>query len=212
MLDAMKGSWRIAVAAAIAATALVCFVPSAAASGLTNGGFENGDLSSWSTASIGAGIWTVYSGTGPLPLSGNSVRLPPDGTFAAVTDQSGPGTNVLYRDLVLPATPTQIRFILYYKNEAAVFCTPATLDSGGECNQQYRVDILASGSDPFSLDPGDVLQTLFVTQPGDPLKKLAKMTFTLPGLDDTVMLRFAEVDNQSFFQAAVDKVTYPFTD
>lgn len=75
-------------------------------------------------------------------------------------------------------------------------------------NQQYRVDLLKPTAAPFSVEPGDILATVFRTKPGDP----PALTPTLQVFDlssfagSTVRLRFAEVDNLSMFQAGVDAV------
>src|SRR2546430_1416168 len=54
-----------------------------------NGNFETGDFTGWSTVEAGLGRWVVYTGT-TLPDSGNTVPAPPEGVFAASTDQTGP--------------------------------------------------------------------------------------------------------------------------
>ena len=54
--------------------------------------------------------------------------------------------------------------ILYYKNSASVFCNPTgvILDETADlCDQMYTVDILREGADPFSIDPGDIVKTVF---------------------------------------------------
>ena len=75
-------------------------------------------------------------------------------------------------------------------------------------NQQYRVDLIKPSAPIDSVAAGNVLRNLFQTQPGDPNPK----GYTLIATDisafagQTVRLRFAEVDNQGFFNAAVDNV------
>ena len=88
------------------------------------------------------------------------------------------------------------------------FATQPTLDYTSFPNQQYRVDVLRATADPFSTAPGDVLATIFQTQPGDPISLApTPISFDLsPFAGMTVRLRFAEVDNQLFFQASVDNV------
>jgi hypothetical protein len=91
-----------------------------------------------------------------------------------------------------------------------LFCSPGTFEfrDNSLCNQQYRVDILRENANPYSLSSHDVLATLFQTQPGDPAQMPPTfMAFDLAGLNrTTVMLRFAEVDNQAQFHAGVDDV------
>jgi hypothetical protein len=206
-----RGSWRTAVAASLAVTACLLFVPAAGAANIRNGGFEEGNFQGWTVADKGeAGSWFVYSGTA-TPLNSIPVVAPPEGTFAAVTDQFGPGAHVLYQTLKLGTEGAQVlSFTLYYRNLAREFCTPSSLDSTGEegCNQQYRVDILRKGADPFSVSSNDVLRTLFRTEVGDPLTLgPTPMSFKLTHLHGKVILRFAEVDTETFFNASVDDVT-----
>ena len=199
------------MAATVAVTAFLLFVSAAGAAGIRNGGFEEGNFQGWTVADKGeAGSWFVYSGT-TTPVTGDPVDAPPGGTFAAVTDQIDTGAHVLYQTLKLGTEGAQVlSFNLYYLNHATEFCTPSSLDSTGEegCNQQYRVDILRKGADPFSVSSNDVLRTLFRTEVGDPLTLgPTPMSFKLTHLHGKVILRFAEVDNQTFFNASVDDVT-----
>jgi hypothetical protein len=59
-----------------------------------------------------------------------------------------------------------------------------------------------------SVAPGDILATVFQTKVGDPLTLApTPITFDLtPFAGTTVRIRFAEVDNQLFFNASVDSV------
>jgi hypothetical protein len=179
-----------------------------------NGGFETGDFSDWRRANrseVGEiGNWFVYSGT-ESPLFGMFILpAPPEGDFAATTDQFGPGSHVLYRNIKLaPGMRHELSFYLYYHNFNNRFFTPNTLDDAlYRRNQQYRVDVLKPTANPFSVDPDDILATIFRTEVGDP-NELAPtlLTFGLTRFaGKTVRLRFAEVDNQTYFLASVDKV------
>jgi len=103
-----------------------------------------------------------------------------------------------------------ISMILYYKNRASVFCNPTglTLDETADpCDQMYTVDILRDGADPFSIDPADIVKTVFRTSPSSPSgMSPTKFSVTLSGVGN-VILRFGEVDNQNYFNASVDNVT-----
>lgn len=132
-----------------------------------------------------------------------------------MTDQFSPGSHVLYQDFVVPvgvssATLTFERFV----QNAATFVNGAQgLDFTGAPNQQARVDILLASASPFSVTAGDVLQNVFQTNPGDP----AMSGYTTVSADltsvfasrggQTLRLRFAEVDNQLFFNFGVDNVS-----
>src|SRR4029453_17823805 len=85
---------------------------------------------------------------------------------------------------------------------------PNTLDFREFPNQQYRVDILRSTALPNSMNPADILLSVFRTDAGDPATLApTRVTADLTRFrGQTVKLRFAEVDNLGFFQAGVDDV------
>jgi hypothetical protein len=179
---------------------------------VVNGGFETGTFSGWTVVnqegSFPDGSWYVYSGT-TTPVSFFSIAAPPGGTFAATTDQNGAGSHVLYQDVALEAGFSHVlSFDLYYENQNGAFATPDTLDFNVFPNQQYRVDVLRPTADPFSVAPADVLATVFRTQVGDsPTLDPTRITFDLSAFaGTTVRIRFAEVDNQFYFQGSVDNV------
>jgi hypothetical protein len=201
-----------AVRTAILAVVLTLAVPGVSgAATVANGGFETGTFSGWTVVNQpggGAGSWFVYSGT-TSPLSGFPIAAPPGGTFAATTDQFGPGSHVLYQDVALEAGFSHVlSFDLYYSNNAGAFATPSTLDFNVFPNQQYRVDVLRPTADPFSVAAADVLATVFRTEQGDPLVLApTRVTFDLSAFaGTTVRIRFAGVENVFFFQASVDDV------
>jgi hypothetical protein len=102
----------------------------------------------------------------------------------------------------------ELSFYLYYRNRAGDFFTRNTLDFRVFPNQQYRVDLLRPKADPFTVNPDVIRARLFRTEVGDP-NRLAPTLYTFDltrFAGKTVRLRFAEVDNQSFFQASVDRV------
>ena len=182
------------------------------AANVSNGDFESGDFSGWKVAnrreSGFEGDWFVYSGT-TSPLNGFTVATPPQGDFAATTDQSDPGSHVLYRNIKLEAGMNHtLSFYLYYVNDNGEFITPNTLSFAREDNQQYRVDLMKPKSKPFSMKNDAIRENLFRTDVGDPnTLGPALMLFDLtPYAGKTVRLRFAEVDNQGNFLASVDDV------
>jgi hypothetical protein len=175
-----------------------------------NGGFETGDFSRWKQAnqSGGSGRWFVYSGT-TSPLSFSTIAAPPQGNFAATTDQEIPGSHVLYRNIKLAAGQKHIlSFFLYYENDADEFVPRHKLDYTVFPNQQYRVDLLRPKANPFTVNSDKILRTLFRTKVGDPNKRGPQLrTYNISQYAGrTVRLRFAEVDNQDNFLASVDRV------
>jgi len=158
----MKTSTRVtvstlaAVLLGLAATSSVHAIPV-----IANGGFESG-LTSWTRVDQLGSEGTFFSQSGTLsPVNGNPVPAPPEGSMAAMTDAQGPGSHVLYQDLVATADAAALRFALFIGNRASLFATPASLDfSTPTLNQQARVDILKNTSDPFSVTATDVLLNL----------------------------------------------------
>jgi hypothetical protein len=183
---------------------------------ITNGGFESG-FSGWTRADqVGSeSTWLLQTGTAS-PVNGFTVPAPPEAVTAAMTDAQGPGTHVLYQDFTVPLTMNvaTFQFDLYINNHASAFFSPNTLDfSTPTLNQQFRVDIITTSADPFSVSVGDVLMNLYQTQPGNPLVSGyltigADLTSLFAShLGQTLRLRFAEVDNVNFFNAGIDRVS-----
>jgi hypothetical protein len=192
--------------------------PAIAAPLILNGGFEAG-LTSWLTADQPGSDGTFFLQTGTSsPLNGIPVPAPPGGVRAAMTDQQGPGSHLLYQDFVVPVgvTSATLSFDLFVNNLADAFFLPSppTLDfTTPAANQQARVDLLMGSSGLFSVAPGDVLQNLYQTDPGDPLTAgYFTTTIDLTALlasraGQTLRLRFAEVDNVLNFNLGVDNVS-----
>ncbi|MEX1254631.1 MAG: Ig-like domain-containing protein [Dehalococcoidia bacterium] len=177
---------------------------------------------------------------GPLPKgkeggggSGSTVEPPPEGETAAMSDQDGPSSSVLYQCVDIPAgASAELSFQLYLLNVEGKgdgeYHTPPTLDpflGGGKpqgqafplgngkpgANQQFRADIVSTAGmdgDPFTLASGDVLMNVYQTDPGDPNESgYDPVTADLSALaGQSVCIRFALVDNQFFFNAGVDDV------
>ncbi|HSI80553.1 MAG TPA: hypothetical protein VK919_07880 [Solirubrobacterales bacterium] len=185
------------------ATVLLVAGGASLASGLGNGGFENGNLKGWKKDSRGAGKWKVYSGTGEI------VPEPPQGNYAAVSVQNNPSSNVLHRTLRLKKGVRNIlKLRVYYTNEAERFATPRSLSHRRRPNQQYRIDLIKPEAGLRSMKKKHILVNIFRTKVGDPLsiqpRKIEKNISRFNGRE--VRLRIAQVDNQSFFSAAVDAV------
>ena len=182
---------------------------------ITNGTFETGDLSGWTVVNeTGFGSWSIQSGTSS-PSIGFSVPPPPEGMYAAMTDEFGPESTIMYQDFVVPTTVTSaiLSFDLYINNHAGNFFSPASLSTADFPNQQMRIDITTSSADPFSVDPADVLQNIYQTMPGDPAVSgytsiSTDLTSLLSSyLGETLRLRFAQVETEYFFNTGVDEVS-----
>jgi len=211
----MKASTGFTVSTLAAAVIGFAAVPPAhAIPSITNGGFESG-LAGWSRVDqLGSeGTFALQSGTSS-PVNGDPVPAPPGGTNAAMTDAQGPGSHVLFQDFVVTPGNATLSFALFIGNRANAFFTPNTLAfDTPTLNQQARVDIMTSGSNPFSVAAADVLLNLFQTSLGDPLiSGYTTHTTNVSALfaahvGETLRLRFAEVDNVFTFQVGVDNVS-----
>jgi hypothetical protein len=123
---------------------------------------------------------------------------PPQGKFAAVTDMSGPGTRILYRDLRLEGRFT-LQVTVFYAGTGP-FSSPTTLAYDTlKANQQFRIDLMEPSAPIDSVAKGDVLANIYHTSPGDPARRQP----TEVSLDvsawagQTVRLRLAGADNQA---------------
>ncbi len=192
----------------------------AQAQSLTNGGFESG-LTGWTRLDQNGSDGTFFAQSGGTsPVNSFPVMSPPEGTQAAMTDAGAGGSHVLYQDFVVPSgvQNASLRFDAFI-NSGDHFFVPANLDwaatnrAGGlTLNQQARADIMTTAADPFSVGSGDILLNLFQTRPNDSLTAgyttvptdITTLLAAHPG--ETLRLRFAEVDNVSYFNFGVDNV------
>ena len=200
--------------ALIAVSMAVLAAPAAAhAAIVTNGDFETGSLSGWQTQNTGSG-WFAYSGTAS-PTNALPIAAPPQGSFAAVTDQVRQGTRILYQDVALePGQTHTLSLYVYYKSNSPI-AHPATdsLDYFVVPNQQYRIDVMKPSAPLTSINPADILLPIFRTATGDPTTLApTMMTADLtPFAGQTVRLRFAEVDGAGYFNASTDAVSIAST-
>ncbi len=113
---------------------LVALVPGrAAAATVVNGDFESGTLNGWQAHSANeAGNWFAYQGT-EAPFAHNLTRQPlqppPQGTYAAISEEADPDTLTLSQEVTVPAgTSSQLSLLAYYNSyEPIAVPTPDTL-------------------------------------------------------------------------------------
>jgi hypothetical protein len=203
-----------------AAVLLLIAANGAAAATVVNGDFESGTLNGWHVhKAIEAGDWFAYKGTVPPIGSKRSnahpLQPPPQGTYAAITDEANPDTLVLYQDIVLEAGQSHRLSLLAYYNsyEPIAVPTPDTLSVdenslAGQRNQQFRIDVMKPNAPLESIDPADILRTLFATKPGDakdmPPTRLTVDLSEFAG--QTVRLRIANAVHEEVFNAGVDAI------
>jgi PEP-CTERM motif len=196
-------------------------LPGQAAQLITNGGFEPG-FTGWVQVDQLGSDSSWFSQTGATsPVLGDPVPAPPQGSSAAMTDGGGPGSKVLYQDFTVSASAASflLSFQVYLNNQAAAFSTPASLDfSTPALNQQFRVDIISTAADPFSVAGSDILQAIYQTSIGDPLTSgyntiTADVTALLnANVGQTLRLRFAQADNVNIFHTGIDDVSLASAD
>ncbi|MGN6663204.1 MAG: hypothetical protein ACTHK6_03180 [Solirubrobacterales bacterium] len=221
-----RASARVQILLATCAAISVFLVAPASAGAATvlNGDFETGNLSGWQVLDNPSGAgqtgsWFAYSGTSS-PLSLSTVPAPPAGNYAAITDQEFVGTHILYQDVALePNWTHELSMTVYYVSKAPLVTPmPDTLSSGGgeggpPPNQQYRIDVMKPTASPESVNPEDILATVFATGTGSP-QQLGPAQYTAnltPFAGQTVRLRLAEVDNEGPLHAGVDSVAIQST-
>jgi len=205
-----------AILASIASIALLA-PGGAGAATIVNGNFETGTLSGWNVTNsppppATTGNWFAYFGTASpfSPIGGSPVPPPPAGQFAAISDQGGPGLHILYQDVALePSYTHTLSMLVYYESQAALITpSPNTLSFESTANQQYRIDVMRPTANIESVNPADILATVFATKTGDP-QNLGPTLLTAnltPFAGQTIRLRLAEVDNQLFLRGGADSI------
>jgi hypothetical protein len=190
----------------------------AAAANVVNGDFETGTLAGWHVQRVtAAGNWFAYQGTsepiaanrGPLP------QQPPQGTFAAISDELNPETLILYQDVALPPGRSETLSLLAYFDSTKPIAIPpsGTLSVDGEvlegnANQQYRIDVMRPEAPLESIDPADVLRPVFHAAPGTKKMMPTRLTADLGAFaGQTVRLRFAVAAHEELLTAGVDAVS-----
>lgn len=205
---------------AVPATALLCLLagPLAAAPVelITNGGFETGDFTGWTVTDLagGSGSFFVDDADGFTPFSGLPTVGPAAGAFAAVSDQTGPGTHALVQSFVVPlgASSVLLSFDMFVNDsDGGPIVDPIGLDHTGPPNQHARVDLLTAAAGAFDTGAG-VISNLYTGVDPQALNPnpYTPYLFDITGLvtpGGTYQIRFGETDNQLFLNQGVDNVS-----
>lgn len=222
----VRSGSAILLALCLAGTALLAPAGAGAAT-VVNGDFETGNLNGWSVYRTGeTGGWFAYKGDkgNGDPIAKQRGRIypqpPPQGTYAAISDQISATTTILSQEVALaPGLNHRLGLLAYYDSEVPIAVpSPDTLSVddaqlGGQPNQQFRIDVMRPGSPIESLVPTDILSTAFSTQPGAP----TSMAPTWVSADlsafagQTVRLRIVNAAHEELLTAGVDAVAIDST-
>lgn len=184
-----------------------------AANLIVNGDFETGDYTGWSAnvqANSGGGLDVVANNGGNAPRSNLSYAQNTNGgRFFSISDQNGGGSYSLTQSFTLAASTTvTISFDHFANNYAGVTIADGRDFTTGP-NQNAVVDLLIGGADPFSNLASDVVAVLY--GPGSDSfnnpNPWTSYSSTLTLAAGSYTLRFAETDNQFFFNQGVDNVS-----
>jgi hypothetical protein len=200
--------WLIALTVAIALAAMSVAVGSAAT--VTNGDFESGNLSGWTATDDGGGNggWSATaSGTSTCSGSTNA----PDGSYAGLWDMSFISWGILTQDVTVPAGGVLSVNYAYANNGGGWVQDGTDAFDLGASNQWIRIDVISSTAARDTLDPADILATIFDSQTGSPALSQGWVTGTASlaaFAGQTVTFRVATANDQGCLPVWVDDLTF----
>jgi uncharacterized repeat protein (TIGR01451 family) len=159
-----------------------------------NGGFETGTFTNWfKTNSTTAGDWVINNGT-YVPPGSDGTSQPFAGNYSALSEQTGPGTHVLYQDVTIPsgASSATLTWVDRIHNHGSQFTTTS---------QYFHAEIRGTNN--------TVLQVAFTTKPGDPLiTNWVARSFDLSSyIGQKIRVAFVESDSLGFFNVGLDNIS-----
>lgn len=178
---------------------------------LTNGGFETGNFSGWSTNTLSGsngliGVSNTAAG-GALPYTGTGTggaAGPASGSYYAFVDQGGPGGYEAWQSFsVSPNATVTYSFDLFSRDSSgAAPLNPTFFGQGGlgaEAAQYVRVDILDS--------MGSVLANLALEGSVGAYQNYSGDISSVVAAGGTFSFRFRHFDNQLFYHTALDNAS-----
>lgn len=202
--------------ASFLAAASMMAAGSAQATLLTNGDFETGGFTGWTVTNLAgsSGSWFIDTPGTTTPVSGFATAANAvGGSFYAVTDQTGPGTHALTQSFtVAPGASSVIFSFQMFANDqsgSAPIVNAAGLTHTAGANQHVRVDLLTGAATAFDTGAGVLANFFLGDDAGVNPNPYTSYSFDISSLvagGGTFQVRFAEVDNQSFYHMGVDNV------
>jgi hypothetical protein len=179
---------------------------------ITNGNFELGSLTGWSQSNSGSGNFTVDNVASSTPISAHSTMGNANGGgFYAVSDQTGPGVHALFQSFTVTAGASSVilSYDFFANNYGGSMINNGGLNTNSP-NQHARIDLMIGGAPVLDTGAG-VLNSFFIgstslLKPGAFLFNSFDIT-SLVSAGGTFTIRFAEADNQSYFNLGVDNVS-----
>lgn len=209
----------IHITGALLALGLSCNAHSAPV--LTNGDFEIGTFAGWTVVDLAgsSGTWFIDTPGTTSPTSGFTTSPNPSGgSFYAVTDQGGPGTHALLQSFSTASGVTSaiLTFQMFANDQSGVapIINAAGLTHTSGANQHARVDLLSGSASPFDTGAGVLANFYLGDDVGVNPNPYTSYSFDITSLvsaGGTFQIRFAETDNQLFYQVGVDNVQIDVT-
>jgi hypothetical protein len=174
---------------------------------ITNGGFETGDYTGWTSNTLagsnGSISVTNLTAGSALPHSGQAAAGPAGGQYYSSVDQGGAGGYEVYQAFSVPANSlVNYSFDLFARDgSGAAPLNPTFFGEGGlsaQAAQYVRVDILDS--------MGGVLQNLALLGSNGGYQNFAGDLTGLLGAGGNFTFRFRHFDNQFFYHTTIDNV------
>lgn len=201
----------------------VMFSQAQAAELIQNGGFEvqgvdSYDIAGWQVGEQGFSGSVLSQSGNVSEVTGNATAGAYQGNYYGLLDNYGLAGNVLYQSFTTAAvSQATLSFQMFVNNQNASTAIDAagldySVDATDHPNQHVRVDLLKAGSDPFSTNSGDILQTLYLggANGGLAVNNYLSYQFDLTSslaAGGSYVLRFATVANQNSLQLGVDNVS-----
>ena len=175
---------------------------------IVNGDFESGSFSPGWNVVNDSGAWSVSS-SGTASCGGVTVT-PDPGSQVALFDMGGPSSGIITTDPFTVPANGDLTLNYAYDNQGG----PWTVDPTNpfdltSVNQWLRIDVIKSSAAASTLNPSDILATVFDSQSGSPATSVGWTagSATLASLrGQSVVFRVVTVNTQGCFPVWVSHV------